>query len=155
MPSNIDLSGLKDIHLPPVPSAFPPNENVWYILAGVIVFAVLIRVALKYRRKLTAKAYTFAEIDRITKQGDAYDKITALLGLLRRMALMKFPKERVAVLHGTQWSAFLKDTLKSKTLDARAAYLIEQAAYLPPDQLKNTDVAPLAAVVRQWAAEHL
>ena len=146
MPSNIDLSGLKDIHLPPVPSAFPPNENVWYISAGF---------ALKRRRQVPAKAYAFAEIERIAKRGTARDKITALLGLLRRMALMKFPKERVAVLHGTQWSAFLKDTLKSKTLDARAAYLIEQAAYLPPEQLKNTDVAPLAAVVRQWAAEHL
>lgn len=155
MPSNIDLSGLKDIHLPPVPSAFPPNENVWYISAGVIVLSFLIRFALKRRRQVTAKAYAFAEIERIAKRGTARDKITALLGLLRRMALMKFPKERVAVLHGTQWSTFLKDTLKSKTLDARAAYLIEQAAYLPPDQLKNTDVAPLAAVVRQWAAEHL
>ena len=155
MPSNIDLSGLKDIHLPPVPSAFPPNENVWYISAGVIVLAFLIRFALKRRRQVTTKAYAFAEIERIAKRGTARDKITALLGLLRRMALMKFPKERVAVLHGTQWSALLKDTLKSKTLDARAAYLIEQAAYLPPEQLKNTDVAPPAAVVRQWAAEHL
>jgi len=155
MRQGIDLSGLKDIHLPPMPSAFPPNENVWYVLAGVIVFAVLIRFALKHRRKLTAKAYTFAEIDRITKQGTARDEITALLGLLRRMALMKFPKERVAALHGAQWSAFLRDTLKSKTLDERAARLIEQAAYLPPERLKNADVAPLAAVVRQWAAEHL
>lgn len=155
MQQGIDLSGLKDIHLPPMPPAFPPNSNVWYMLAGAVVLAVLIRVALKHRRKLTAKAYTFAEIDRVARQGSARDKITALLGLLRRMALMKFPKERVAALHGAQWSAFLRDTLKSKTLDERAAQLIEQAAYLPPEQLKNTDVAPLAAVVRQWAAEHL
>ena len=155
MQPNIDLSGLKDIHLPPMPPAFPPDEKVWIWAAGIIALTFFIRFALKHRRRLTAKAYTFAEIDRIAKQGTPGDKITALLGLLRRMALMKFPKERVAALHGTQWSAFLKDTLKSKTLDERAAYLIEQAAYLPPEQLKNTDVAPLAAVVRQWAAEHL
>ena len=77
-PQGIDLSGLKDIHLPAVPSLWPLPAVFWIVLAALLCCIFLARWIWIKKHEITAKKYANREVESITKRfsGNSYKTAT-------------------------------------------------------------------------------
>ncbi|NJN47916.1 MAG: DUF4381 domain-containing protein [Candidatus Competibacteraceae bacterium] len=108
------LAQLRDIHLPPWPTVWPPAPG-WWVLALLVVclVALLLRIAIRYyrrhRRQRAIIAALYVARDNYAIQ-DAPRFAAEVSMLLRRVALNRFPRQQVAGLNGADWLAFLDRT---------------------------------------------
>lgn len=109
------LAGLKDWHLPDPVSWWPPAPG-WWVLAGILLVVLLLlgRWWLKRRRRGAPVRAARAELQRLREAADPAtdprDYVAAVSALLRRLALVRYPREEVAGLTGDAWLAFLATT---------------------------------------------
>ena len=146
-----DLSNLHDIVLPAPVSFWPPAPG-WWILAGAILAALvllLVKLALRYR----ANAYRREALRELAQIGAPLDaeKAQALSAILKRAALVAFPRADVASLTGAAWSRFLDKTGRMNAFEKGAA------APLPAIALGSAPSANDAAIrdaARDWIRHH-
>lgn len=148
------VAGLIDFPLPQEVSLLPqtwPSRIAIALTAAAIVLASwrLLRWYLvnRYRRE------ALAELDAI-RHATPPDQLAIQLSLLvRRTALVAFPRETVAPLAGPAWLAFLDRTSGGEAFSHGAGRLLASAPYRPgssdPDQ-----VEALADLVRRWIRTH-
>ena len=143
MQPQIDLSG-------PLPVDF------WIAITGMISFVVLIRLAWIRYHRLTAKKYANEEVERLMKKfpQDDYRLATELSLLMRRIALMKYPREKVCALSGKTWREFLDKTTKKDFFKAEAGDIVEKIMFIPPEQFKNENMSELIEATKQWISEN-
>ncbi len=147
--SELDLIGLLD-RLEPIPE--PPIVSLWpqteaWLWVGLIAFALaawLIRRTLIHRH---ASAYRRVALREITA---AAESPAALAEILRRTALVAFPRAEVAGLYGDEWLAFLDRTGGGSNFREGAGRAFAQAPY--DDQI--TDGANLQLLAARWVRRH-
>ncbi len=109
------LAGLRDWHLPDPVSWWLPAPG-WWVVAGLVLVALAGATLLWQRRWRQGAAMRAAlrELKVLRGQLDAEldpsGFAAAVSVLLRRLALTRFPRERVAGLSGASWLAFLDAT---------------------------------------------
>lgn len=153
-PEPDQLRQLHDIHMPTAldPWSIAPG---WYALAGlllVMMIAILIAVVCWYRRgKVKREAMSMlAQYEKTyTPKTDTQTMTAALNELLKRVALVYFPREQVASLCGQEWVDFLQET--SQNLDFLAQG--EALLYGPYQPNQARDLRPLFHLVRGWIAQ--
>lgn len=155
-PQRIDLSGLKDIHLPALPPLWPLPAVFWIVLTALICCIFLARWAWIKKHELTARKYANREVESITNRfrGNSYKTATELSLLMRRIALMKYTRGDVSALTGKTWRQFLEKTTKKPVFKGEAGDIVETVMFIPPDQFKYKDIAPLVAAAKEWIAEN-
>ena len=155
-PQRIDLSGLKDIHLPALPPLWPLPAVFWIVLTALICCIFLARWAWIKKHELTARKYANREVESITNRfrGNSYKTAMELSLLMRRIALMKYPRGDVSALTGKTWRQFLEKTTKKPVFKGEAGDIVETVMFIPPDQFKYKDIAPLVAAAKEWIAEN-
>jgi len=151
MPKNDALAKLRDIHLPD-PIGLWPLAPGWYLLA-LVFFLVLVAIVFFIRRtylngnhrrealrllKLFQKQY---------QDGCDSQQTSAFISeLLRRVALVYFPRAEVASLQGKSWIGFLNDT--GKGLDFN---LVEKELLDGPYKVNNnSDLQLLFKLSERW-----
>lgn len=145
------LAQLHDIHLPTAISWWPLAPG-WYllILSSLIFIAVLYYVTRRRFRYGLAKrqALNLLEAYYQEYQSQANSQITSmkLSELLRRVALVYFPREQIANLQGEAWISFLNESSKSIDFDSLRDYLLK----LPYQRVNEKDLEPLFKAVRSW-----
>lgn len=151
----IDLSGLRDIHLPPLPSVWPLAWG-WYASAAAVLLCALILWFALRKKRLTAKKYALREIDGLCANyaADPYRLASEVSLLLKRIALLRFPRERTAGLYGKQWRDFLNKTSPNPAFSGKAGEIIENVMYVPADRFGEKDVTPLVRAAKEWIREH-
>ena len=102
---NAELN-LRDIHLPPEPSWWPPAVG-WWVLAilGLIAVVVCTRWALRRRRAERRLAAMLSEFDSTTAHGNTAQRLATVSELLRRAARLRDPQ--ASLLQGAAWLHFL------------------------------------------------
>ena len=152
----INLSGLRDIHLPELPSFFPLPMIFWIVLFAVAAGVFLIREIWIYSHKLTAKKYANREINRLAEQfnGNGYETASRVCSLLRRIALAKFKRENIAALSGRQWRRFLENTVKKPVFAGEVGDIVENIMYIPSDRFHYQNVGELILAAKEWIAEN-
>jgi len=146
------LSALRDIHLPD-PVSWWPLATGWWILIGLAAVTIL-RMALIDRQRRRLRASALAEVDRLAencRQGSNSSHLaTGLSVLLRRVALVRFPDDEVAALHGDAWTNFLSRTSgRPKTMVAVADGL-EHSLYAPPSPIEREQGDSWIDASRSW-----
>jgi hypothetical protein len=108
------LVGLRDWHLPEPVAWWPPAPG-WWLVAALVMIAVVLGWALWRRRRQGAAVR--AALSRLTALNQAFQiggdqrRFAAEVSqLLRRLALIRYPRERVAGLTGSAWLTFLDAT---------------------------------------------
>ena len=107
METQIDLSGLKDLHLPMKPSFWPLAYGWWLVLFGGILCVILYFLARKLWQERPV-VYALKELRKIgerTQDNRAY--LLAISHLLRRVSIAAFGRSKVAPLSDEKWMAFL------------------------------------------------
>lgn len=155
----IVLNGLADIAEPPEPSAWPPNFWVLgLILAGLgLTTLILYRLRQRHlrRRPHRAALAELADWERAAPSRSAEDAAATLTALLRRVALLHYPRDQVASLSGTAFAAFLDQALETPTFtQGSAAEILGDARYAARPSGPLGCSAELAEAARGWLNAH-
>ena len=152
MPKSTDpLADLHDIHLPMDPGWWPPALG-WWLLAMVILlvlFGIVYWIVRKVRRgRLRRRSRKLlGAIDRHPDFTELPSVVFAISSLLRRCAIATFPREQVAGLCGSEWLAFLDQTLETKDFSSGVGRCLIGVPYQRTGQV---DVVALCALVDRW-----
>ena len=152
MPVENPLVNLKDIHLPPPVSFWPPAPG-WWILAVLLIPSLFIGGVWLYRRHKKRNPKT--EALRILKDiqilhqnsQDEVGSLRNLSKLLRRTALTFYENDAVASLHGSAWLEFLDKTVKTKEFSQGAGKVLGNEIF---QQNVNPDMNALFPLVKKW-----
>ena len=131
------LAGLRDWHLPEPVSWWPPAPG-WWLVAGLTLGAGALAFALWRRRWRQGAAVRTAlsELEALRGQlgtGLAPGGFAAAVSiLLRRLALTRFPRERVAGLSGASWLAFLDATGGGDAFSRGPGRMLAELPYRAP-----------------------
>jgi len=151
-----ELAQLRDIH-EPTPIGWWPLAPGWYGLA-LLVLLILLTLAffisrsyLNGRAKRQALRLLTNYEQQHQRQPNSQLASARISELLKRVALVYFPREDVASLQGEHWLAFLNNTGKRLDFNQVRAALLEQP-YQPP-QAVNHDLQLLFSMVRIWISQ--
>jgi hypothetical protein len=150
------LNALRDLHEPSPPGLFPPAPG-WYLLAALLLGLIVLAVRGLRRRRARSRPIRAAlvaldEWARAARAGgDAVAHAESLAALLRRVALVRYPRARVARLGGDDFLAFLDGTLGETLFSEGPGQVLGDARYRGDVQL---DVAALTRLTRRWLREH-
>lgn len=146
------LAALRGYHWPDPVSWWPPAPG-WWLLALLVLGGLVwvIRWSLRAYRRGAARRMALGELAvlRATYQrdGDAAACLRGLSRLLRRFALVHFPRQAVAGLSGEAWLAFLDAQGGGGRFRDGPGRLLLDGPYRPPQDLP---VAALANLVEEW-----
>lgn len=137
MDNKYSLDNLRDITLPDPPPLWPPAGGVWLLL-GIVLLAVGMFLYQRHRTK-KRNAYRQAGLALLDGASTVHDVSV----ILKRVALVAFPREQVASLYGEDWANFLRQTYARRKFSR-----ITQASAADPAKHK---VIRLAAA---WIKHH-
>jgi len=154
MPAAPDaLAALRDIHLPEAVSFWPPAPGWWALAAVLVVSSAAILVVWRVRR-LSAKRAALRLLDAAARDfqanEDAHALATALSGLLRRVALVRFPRREVASLYGAGRLGFLTGCRSHWGFPADALAEMEEALYGQAEPASASHPGAWIAATREW-----
>lgn len=145
------LNQLRDIHLPD-PVGWWPLAPGWYILAALLLFGffLMIRQAHLYYKNQLPKRQALKLLDNYQKEY-ALKKNNPLFSakiseLLRRVALVYYPRHQVAGLKGDDWINFLNQSAKDCDFNA-VKELLTEAPYRSNEE---SSLTPLFKRAKQW-----
>ncbi|MFA6303414.1 MAG: DUF4381 domain-containing protein [Legionella sp.] len=145
------LAQLKDIHLP-TPISWWPLAPGWYLVMALVVLLVVWIVSALYKRardarpKKQALALLAKYQAHYNKNADTQVSSARVSELLRRVALVYFPRADVASLYGQEWVDFLNRT--SKGIDFKP---VEKALLEAPFNAAQTmDLHALFKTAQLW-----
>jgi hypothetical protein len=145
------LAQLRDIHLPD-PISWWPLAPGWY---GLMALAVLLAIGISYRlykrhanalAKNKALALLSMYKEQYEKDGNAQVASARISELLRRVALVYYPRSEVASIHGDGWIDFLNKTGKNIDFRPVRAQLLES----PFKTAETVKLNPLFTRAEQW-----
>lgn len=150
------LAQLRDIHLPAALELWPPAPG-WWILAALAVAALLVGIWFLFRRwqKQAYRRESLKELETLYERYVADQDHAAYLsgysGLLKRVALTRYPRAEVASLSGEAWVRFLDESANTDEFSMGAGQALVASGY---QREALVDVARLHTLARFWIKEH-
>lgn len=145
------LAQLKDIHLPE-PISWWPLAIGWYGLM-VLIFLLIFAIAyLMHKRHINAlaknKALELLKTYKEQYQKDNNAQLTSarISELLRRVALVYYPRAQVASIHGEDWVEFLNQTSKGVNFKPVKEMLLDS----PFKTAETINLKPLITRAELW-----
>ena len=156
-PTAAAMLDLRDIHAAPPPAFWPPAPG-WWLLAAVLLLVLAVLAVWSFRRyrAYRQKCQIMDEIDQLIH---CYSKenitafITGVSTLLRRVALRRYARARVASLTGSDWLRFLDETGGEGKFEQGVGRILEVGPYQP--RTHDVPAEVLLALVRRWVSKNL
>lgn len=145
-----DLSNLHDIVAPPPVPWLPPAPG-WWVVAAIMLGALAILTAAwaaRWRRNADRRA-ALAELDALGANPEPAEMQT-ISAILKRAALVVYPREEVASLTGRRWLEFLDRSAGMHAFVDGPGASLETSVYGAP---VGAPGAVLAAA-RRWLRHH-
>jgi hypothetical protein len=145
------LAALRPLHAPPPISWWPPAPG-WWLLLVLMLLSILL--AIRWWRHGAPKRAALKELKVLAKsEPDPWRQAAAVNRLLKRYALVCWPRRETAALTGEAWLAFL-DTHggKGAFVNGSGRLLVTQA-YASPASVETaagTHETPLIRLAGRW-----
>jgi hypothetical protein len=147
------LASLKDIHLPPPIHHWPiaPGWLLLYCLCLIIIGFTLYYQLRKHQQNRPKREalQLLNDIQMHLQKRSLADTCNALNNLLKRVALVYYPRSQVAELHGQAWIDFLNQTSQGLNFTLFRDFLLTYP-YQKPASPTSPDASPLIQVVHAW-----
>lgn len=149
--ANNPLANLRDIHLPPAISIWPPAPG-WFVLAGVmlLIAAGIVYYFLRRWMRNKPKRIAYKRLCELQKNYIADRQSTKALAdineILKRVVLVYYPKTESAALHGEAWLSFL-DTCSRKSNFRQHGRLLITGPY---QSSLDADLEQIFVICKQW-----
>jgi hypothetical protein len=146
----------------PAPIPWWPPAPGWYVAGGVVLI-LAVWAGWRWWKHWQAAAYrraALAELQQLqTRTADKVQRGAALQelpALLKRTALVAFPRQQVASLSNTAWLEFLDRTGHTDAFTHGRGQFLPALAYDPyaASRLASQDIAELFRVVSTWIRRH-
>ncbi len=107
--ANIDLSLLKDIHLPNYDISFFPLAFGWWLIILVPLLIIALLFLLQNLKKTGARFLARRELNAILNNFNLSNhiKLVKISELLKRVAIKKFGYHNISSLYGNKWADFI------------------------------------------------
>jgi hypothetical protein len=138
------LENLRDIVVPPPVPWWPPAPGWWFVLV-VIAIATLV-TAFRIWRVWRANAYRRAALHEL-QQATA---ITQIAEILKRTALVAYPRSDIAALSGPAWCQWLGET-GAIQVPGTVAEALTQGVFGIAQRVNVSEVSAFAA---DWIRNH-
>ncbi len=155
------LSNLRDIVEPPPIPWWPPAPG-WYVVLAVLIGGACVGTYLWvrrwkanwYRRAALAKLQQLASDP--TMRQTPRRMLCEVQELLKRTALVAFPREQVAPLTDNRWLEFLDRTSGMQEFTGGSGRRLIEAVYAPnsADRLTIADTDSVLQLSRSWIERH-
>ncbi len=155
-PASQPVLQLRDIHLPAEPGWWPPAPGWWVVAALLLaLLAWTARIALRHYRLHKQRQHILAMLDTLTQRPDdaSPQAIAEISTLLRRLALMRYPRQQVAALTGADWLQFLDRSGGEGRFSQGPGQVLATGPY-QPNPPTDLDIAALSALVREWVKKN-
>ncbi len=148
---------LRDIHLPPGPGFWPPAPG-WWILAALLLVLLIwaLRLGLRRYHLYRQRQRILALLDELENRPDGLltpEGIARISTLLRRLALMRYPRRRVASLTGNDWLHFLDETGGEGRFCHGPGQVLASGPY-QPSLPAAPDSHSLGSLLRDWVKKN-
>ena len=148
---------LRDIHLPGPPGFWPPAPGWWLVgavLIALLAWGVVIGVR-RYRSHLQRQRIftTLSVLEQELASEHTPEGLARISMLLRRLALMRFPRQQVAALTGTAWLRFLDASGGNGRFTTGPGRVLGTGPYQRTVQ-PDLDTTGLVALVRDWVRKN-
>jgi len=138
------LDNLREIILPPPAPWWPPAPGWWMLLGLLTLLGVI--AAFRAWRTWRAAAYRRAALRKLAAAANA----SAIAEILKRTALVAYPRKDVAALSGAAWLAWLAQTgRRLAPADVTAALT---TGVFATEEAEN--IAPVATFAADWIRNH-
>ena len=144
------MSNLEEIELPePVPFSF---ETPGWTLLLAVALGLLVWLVWRAWRRWRANAYRRRALEELT----VIESPARLSELLKRVALVAYPRTNVAGLYGEAWLGFLDRTLRTTDFTRGAGRPLADLAYDPAaaGRLSEQERSDLSGLARRWILRH-
>ncbi len=151
---NASLDQLHDIIIPPAVSNWPLAPG-WYALA-LLLLAYGLHIGLKYwslYRKNLYRREALQELSGIMLAEEPSTQVKALLGLMKRVGIQCYGREKVAALNENEWWDFMENHSKVKA-DPNLRELGQKVLYGPDTQVTADEVKAVVKVAKVWINTH-
>lgn len=159
LPPDIGDSELLSYLRPLYPNGIFPLALGWRIVIGIGIAVALAWFLYHNRPQARRRRKAFAVLDGLRKDFAEQADISALSAgvsiLLRRVALVRFGRDKTADLSGKAWTSFLEET--GAELGDEDRMLLENQAYAPSyrDEETERQGTHILNVARQWMEQNL
>ena len=146
------LALMHDLVMPEAVPWLPQTPGWWIVLAWFVAVALLAAWQIvKRRRRNRYRRDALAELRAIASQPDidAARDAQRIATVLKRTALVAYPRADVAGLYGKEWARFLTESAGNDPEIASAAGDLAAAVYR-----KDADPGSLAGPARRWFRRH-
>ncbi len=144
---------LADIHIPAKPSAWPPALGWWILLALLITLLTVLVIKFIRYKKLKKQQQRILQALAKLEGKLRKDRNTVALAeiniLLRRLALMRYPRKQIASLTGKNWIDFLDNSGNTQDFSKGAGRVLADVPYLA-QMPEKIDIKELSRVVKKW-----
>lgn len=146
-----DLSNLRDIVLPPPVSYWPPAPGWWVlaVLLAALLALLLVRQLIRHRHDAYRRE-ALRELAALPAPLDA-SGAQALSAILKRTALVAFPRSDVAGLTGAAWLRFLDTTGRMQAFERGPAAPLPQIAL---GASVDADERAIRTAAHDWIRRH-
>ena len=144
---------LRDIHLPASPELWPPAPGWWLLALALIIAAAWLGTRLwrklRLRRQQRRILALLEQAERVSGDTPTPEFLATLSGLMRRLALARYPRGEIASLTGLDWLRFLDRAGGDGQFADGPGRVLAEGPYLRtlPD---GVDRQQLSSLVRQW-----
>ena len=153
------LEKLRDIYMPAEPSWWPLAPGWWVVIALLVLIGIYL--GFKYYQRKQYQRWqqrVLGEIDKaLAEHADNRSlQLASISEVLRRVALQRYPNDKVATLQGNKWLEFLDNTGGDGAFAKKDAEQLTDAVYRPPQRgnpLQQDD--DLVKAVRRWIKRNL
>jgi hypothetical protein len=165
MTNTLSIADLRDYALPAPVGLFPLSTGAWLFVAALLVallgwaaWGILRWRSRAYRRAgLGLLSQLRKDVESLSGGGGAHhagsvpEAAHGISVILKRVALVTYPREDVAALFGDAWVAFLRKTCHGAPLPAAAATLLSSGA---PITCLNDEREQLFTFAALWIEKH-
>ncbi len=144
---NLDLSELKDIHLPVKPDLWPLSWG-WWLLIWIFFILIVSLIYLVYWYLNRPRTYALHELKRISNL-DGKIFLKEINSLLKRLVIYKFGSTTGASLYGDNWISFLNQT-KNVCFSKEYENLLEKSMYASQEVLTPEDKKLILENSKKW-----
>ncbi|NOE25876.1 DUF4381 domain-containing protein [Ruegeria sp. HKCCD6157] len=143
--SLVDLLNMLEPAPEPAPVSMFPQTWGWLALA-VILLGLVVLVSVLFVRRRRENAYRRHALSELADPDITSAKVAEIL---RRTALVAYPRRQVAGIHGDDWLNFLSQTSDENSFLSEAGQTLIDAPYkdLPPNRA-------LTQLARHWVKSH-
>lgn len=135
---------LEEVPEPPA-IALTPQTLGWIVLGGLVVLLFLL-CGWWIHKRWQANAYRRAALHELDQAGD---DPAAIAKIIRRAALVAYPRSDIVRLTGESWLEFLDSTYPGSAFSSGAGRIVSIAPYRP-----QPATSELRAVARDWLRKH-